>query len=405
MGDNIKLVCSIPIGALGLWALTHAAPPQPVTNLQIQVLDPVTVGLSWSPVTQDTLGNPLPCVFYDLYLDQTPNFVPSPATWIDSTSATSYPHGILGGRGFYRVQVQTCPEENPLDLVTIAAGQFMMGQAGVAGPEHEVTLTRDFLLGRKEVTNLQFLEAAQWAVDHGYASVSFNILQAYGVYLLNMSSTYCEITFNNGLFGLRMAPGAWAWGFNNTNYDPAQHPVRVVSWYGAACYCDWMSLMSGLPAYYNGNWTQIPSPNNPYLATGYRLPTEAEWEFATQHDDERTYPWGTTAPTCVLTNHYQPSGVWCVGWSSPVGTHPGGASSLGLQDMAGNNAEWTNDWHAAYSGSAATDPRGPDSGSSRVFRGGSWFGSPDELRCANRTYQISSHMHPELGFRLCRTRP
>jgi formylglycine-generating enzyme required for sulfatase activity len=161
--------------------------------------------------------------------------------------------------------------------------------------------------------------------------------------------------------------------------------------------------MNGLPAYYNGAWTQVPSHNNPYAATGYRLPTEAEWELVAQYDDERTYPWGSAAPTCTLAN-YRPSG-YCVGWTSPVGTYPAGASSLGLQDMAGNVWEWCNDWYESFSSSQQSNPAGPASGSYRVKRGGCWYFSATGLPCAYRNHGSPSYTDYGNGFRLCRTLP
>jgi formylglycine-generating enzyme required for sulfatase activity len=275
----------------------------------------------------------------------------------------------------------------------------------VAEPEHQVTLTHDFLLGTTEITNQQFLEAAQWAVNTGNAMVTSNQLFAYGVVLLDLSSTYCEITYNSGQFSLRGAPGAGDWGFSQaTTYDPYQHPVKMVSWYGAACYCDWLSQMNGLPAYYNGNWAQIPSPNNPYAATGYRLPTEAEWEFAAQFNDERTFPWGEAEPTCELVNGYVDG--FCVGWTCPVGTNLTGASSLGLLDMSGNVYEWNNDWYTEYDFDPELNPEGPSSGSFRIIRGGSFIESRPYLTCALRPSNSSPMVtYPYIGFRLCRTRP
>jgi formylglycine-generating enzyme required for sulfatase activity len=276
------------------------------------------------------------------------------------------------------------------ELVTIPAGQFMMGQAGVATPEHQVTLTRSFELSQTEITNAQYMAALQWAYDNsGTSGVSAtaSTVTAYGVELLDLDNSDREISFSSGQFSVDAGRG--------------QHPVIEVSWYGAACYCDWLSLMNGLPAYYNGQWGQIPNPNNPYTAAGYRLPTEAEWEFAAQYDDERTYPWGNTAPTaCVHANY-----GYCAGWTTPVGNYPAGDSQLGLKDMAGNVWEWCNDWYGDYSAGTVSDPPGPSGGSYRVRRGGSWVNFATLLPCANRSEGAPFYTVSYGGFRLCRTLP
>jgi formylglycine-generating enzyme len=300
----------------------------------------------------------------------------------------------------------------PADMVLVPAGSFIMGQVGVAEPEHEVTLTNDFLLGRTEVTNAQFLEALNWAKAQGLVTVVGDYVQQYGVNLLWLNQSgrdVYEIRFDANMQQFYLHAGTWDAGIYgpgeaySSGYDPANHPVKYVTWYGAACYCDWRSQMENLPRYYEGQWGQIPNSRDPYAATGYRLPTEAEWEFAAQYDDERTYPWGSTAPTCTLANFWLDNP--CVGWTSPVGSYPTGASALGLQDMAGNVWEWNNDWYASYSSSPQSNPPGPASGSFRAVRGGSWYIFETLLRCAERfTYHPSSHGYNG-GFRLCRTHP
>ena len=309
---------------------------------------------------------------------------------------------VTSNGGGQAISVQMTMVTDLVDAITVPAGNFMMGQNGIATPEHEVTLTRSFLLSRMEVTNAQYMAGLQWALELGLITATPYVVRAYGEILLDMGSDRCEISYSAGHFSLRQAPDAGNWGFP-LPYDPALHPVQVVSWYGAACYCDWVSQMSGLAPYYNGDWDRIPSPDNPYQAEGWRLPTEVEWEYAARFDDERTYPWGGATPTCALANVWSHS--QCVGWTSPVGTHPDGASALGLQDMAGSVWEWCNDWHEGYNGSTQSDPAGPALGSDRMLRGGSWLSGTIFLSSANRFSVTPGFTVSFYGFRLCRTLP
>jgi sulfatase modifying factor 1 len=382
-----------------------AAPPQAVTDLSITVVDSAHVQLDWSPVAHDTAGQGLLAPLYQIHARPEPWFEPTLATRLITTSAHDQLLPIADSLACFQVVVV----DEPQDMVRIPAGQFMMGQAGVATPEHQVTLTNDFLLGRTEVTNAEFLEALNWAKAQGLVSVVGDVVQQYGVNLLQIWSNcnFLEILYdtNTQTFHLNAGTcngGNWGPGsaYPGGNYDPSNHPVKHVSWFGAACYCDWRSQMENLPRYYEGQWSQIPSPRNPYTATGYRLPTEAEWEFASQFGGERTYPWGSTTPTCTQGNY-----LLCVGWTSPVGALPAGASALGLQDVAGNVFEWCNDWYSGYSSSPQSNQVGPSSGYSRVLRGGGWHAGAGDLRCAVRYENYPSDFNYNLGFRLCRAAP
>ena len=192
-----------------------------------------------------------------------------------------------------------------------------------------------------------------------------------------------EVT--NGMYGLCVAEGVCeapirpVYTTRDVYFgDPAYaaHPVLGVLWESARAYCEW---------------------------AGRRLPTEAEWEKAARSWDGRMFPWGNEEPDCTRANFY--NGSFCVGWTSPVGSYPAAPATLDLYDMAGNVWEWCNDWWICDLGTdPQTDPPGPGAGSSRVFRGGSWYGSVgDHVRCAYRGYSFPSFAYSNCGIRCARS--
>ena len=183
-----------------------------------------------------------------------------------------------------------------------------------------------------------------------------------------------------------------AWG-NAHGYDlvaggsfGAKHPVHGVNWYNVVKWCNARSEKEGkVTAYYvDVAMTQVyrsgeKVPGGVKWDTGYRLPTEAEWEKAARGGVAgKLYPWGTDEISADLAN-YNASGK---GKTVPTGSY--GTNGYGLYDMAGNVWEWCWDWYGGYEQTAQTDPRGPSSGSDRVVRGGCWDFNAGFCRVANR---------------------
>jgi len=154
------------------------------------------------------------------------------------------------------------------------------------------------------------------------------------------------------------------------NSDFAEHPVTGVTWQQANEYALW---------------------------AGGRLPTEAEWEKAARGSDEHIYPWGNE-----ITDEDQLNYNFSKGDTMPVGAYPQGASPFGVLDMAGNVEEWVDDWYAAdyYASSPEENPAGPEEGSSKVFRGGSYFSNRQDVRSTAREKALPNSNFPSLGFRV-----
>lgn len=166
------------------------------------------------------------------------------------------------------------------------------------------------------------------------------------------------------------------------------HPVVHVSSLDAIRFCNWLSSRE---------------------RKKYRLPTEAEWEYAARGTDGRRFPWGNYQNRGDLANFADRNTVFA--WSdrelddgyaetSPVGAFPLGASAFGIEDMAGNVWEWCLDFYAPYTPAPKTNPRGPTSGARRAYRGGSWKSRFNSLRATARNSNVPSFSCNDLGFRV-----
>ncbi len=263
---------------------------------------------------------------------------------------------------------------NGLEIVLFSPGTFSMGSSrrepGRRANEvlHEVTLTKPFYLATTETTNAQYKK--------------FNP------------------SYDSGIF-------------EDHKLNNDDQPVAKVTWTDAALYCNFLSERDRLPPFYRTEGKKVVGINR--TAIGYRLPSEAEWEWAarTMPDTtvERRFPWGDNYPPTDRSGNYADrSAALLVGRaifgyndnqivSAPVATFPAGPR--GLFDIGGNVAEWTNDFYAIPPEAPARDPMGPDSGDYHVIRGSSWMhGTITELRLTFRDYGTDGRV--DLGFRIAR---
>ncbi len=267
-----------------------------------------------------------------------------------------------------------------------------MGQEGASTPEHEVELTHDIMMSKYNITTKDYCDMLNYALEQGLLAgdyvnnISIVNLQGDQQELVDLDDPPafdCEISYQGNEFVVEAGK--------------EKRPMIEVSWYGAAFYCNMRSKQEGLTELYDlSDWScQV------YGQDGYRLPTEAEWEYAARYNDDRTYPWGEELPDETKRNT---TGIATV----DVGIYsPFGDSGLGFCDMCGCVWNWINDFYAYdyYGNSPPTDPEGPASGSQKIIRGGSFFEVNESfwLKSAFRIYNHPYESTFSCSFRVVRT--
>lgn len=294
----------------------------------------------------------------------------------------------------------------PAGMALVPEGSFKMGDTYSEGssderPTHDVFISA-FWIDRFEVTNQKVRDVFQWAWTHNLIfSSDLRVVKDRAAtnalldlhrdeYTTDSTRYWSGLVLTNGVFGL--VPGR------------ENQPCIDISWFGAAAFCNFISMMEGLDPCFN--------PTNGYSCdftkNGYRLPTEAEWEKAARGG--RTghhFPWesyGGGYATFINTNYANytpptlphPFHMQIVGYYNGSQNPPGPdmVNGYGLYDMAGNAREWCYDWYSAIwymeAESSLPNTTGPSGGSLRVTRGGSFDLGPFSLRASCRNNQAPS---------------
>ena len=298
--------------------------------------------------------------------------------------------------GFYDVVVT---DPNGSSGVLIAGFEVLNGSAyatfemgnhgffsgdGDETPVHTVTVI-PVDVDDYECTNSEYAAYLNSAYTAGDVTVTNDIVydSATSVAICDTvtGTAYSSITFNGSTFGVV------------TGED--QFPVCKVSWYGAVTYANWRSVQDSLtPCYDTTTWNCTAS------ADGWRLPSEAEWEYASRgasYSPYYAFPWDTNIISSTDANYGNNLGDTCaVGLYAP--------NAYGLYDMGGNVREWTNDWYswAYYATSPTLDPRGPSTGTQKAVRGGGWnsFSNGAGVTNAGRDDNYPADRASNIGFRL-----
>ena len=271
-----------------------------------------------------------------------------------------------------------------LGTVIIDAGEYLMGSSlkepghRVDEVPHLVQISQPFLLGKHEVTQRQFEQVMAFTPSHF------------------MSTGEGKIKV--------------------LKLDTNEFPVERVSWFDAIAFCNKLSKKDGYSPYYK--MTDVQHDGNSIKqavlaiagGNGYRLPTEAEWEYACRASSTQRFHFGSTSNTKKANFIARGPSIYgsrskekSIGRTAKVGSYP--PNHWGLHDMHGNVAEWCWDWYSKdyYTHSLPKNPSGPDSGQHRVVRGGSWLVNESSCRSASRFYLTGDQRKYFAGFRVART--
>jgi len=280
----------------------------------------------------------------------------------------------------------------PAGMVFIGGGEYEMGDHYDVGspaeePNHFVYVD-SFCMDRYEVTNQQYCTFLNSALSENLIEVRDGPI----VYGLDANEPYCDTHEYDSDSRI-----LWDGSTFSVAAGKENHPMLRVSWFGAVGYCNWRSAQEGRPDCYD-----LATSTCNFVAYSYRLPTEAEWEYAARGGLKYyMYPWGND-PNYSKANWYDSGDPYESGsypYTTPVGYYQ--ANGYGLYDMAGNVWEWCNDWYNMdyYTWSPYDNPRGPESDWRRVFRGGCLQYDHLTSRTAHRGYATPKTLRSYGGFR------
>ena len=307
-----------------------------------------------------------------------------------ATITVTVSDGSLSASDTLALMVNSASAPAPAGMALIPQGAFTMGDSldgDSDAPTRTVTLDA-FFIGKYEVTKAEWDEVRTWGLSNGYTDLAAGLGKA------------------------------------------SNHPVLSINWYMMVKWCNARSQKEGLtPVYYTNDAqttiyktgsVNVTNGQVKWAASGYRLPTEAEWEKAARGGlSGKRFPWGDTIShsqanyyaysgdsydSSGAVNNYHPT--YATGsspYTSPVGAFA--ANGYGLYDMAGNVWEWCWDRYGTYAAGSQTNPRGTNSGTNRVFRGGSWGSFAFYSRVADRGSDGAdpAFTYDSVGFRVLRS--